>query len=150
MPGSVDPQAWDHSSYSVTDIDTAVAFYRDAFGYEVTWEDRNWTKLIADYIGAPEARADLVQMRSPVSDHTIEFIAFYDITPGFEDNGPTRPGMAHPCFKVDDIHDAVAACERLGAQMVGEIVPYPAGGRGCYMRDPAGVVFELDEAPMNT
>ena len=149
MAGSADARAWDHTSFAVNDIDKAIKFYRDVFGYEITWEDRGWRELIARYIGAPDAVADLVQMRSPLSEHTLEFIEFRDITSGYEASGPTRPGEAHICFEIDDIEASIKACEEAGAVMVGEVVPYPVGGRGCYMRDPSGIVFELDEAPMN-
>ena len=146
--GEIGVTALDHTSLAVTDIDRAVDFYGRAFGYEVTWEDRGWTDLIQGYLGCDQGRADLVQMRSPISGHTVEFIAFYDLPRDY--SGPTLPGSGHLCFRVSNVHDAVARARALGAEAVGQIVLYPRGGRGCYMRDPAGTVFELDEAPMNS
>lgn len=148
MSGALQTRGWDHTSLAVTDLDAAIEFYGRAFGYRVTWEERDWTDLMERYLGQAGVRADLVQMRMPGNTHTLELIAFYGLGQP-ADPGPTRAGMGHPCFRVDDVELAVAQARELGAELLGEITPYPVGGRGCYMRDPAGSFFELDEAPMN-
>jgi catechol 2,3-dioxygenase-like lactoylglutathione lyase family enzyme len=150
MSGTTEAVALDHTCLAVTDIDAAVGFYGAAFGYEVTWQERNWTELIQRYVGVPGIRADLVQMRARNSQHTLEFIAFHDVPEPQEFHGPTRPGMGHLCFRVPDLEAAIRAVEELGAELVGEVTTYTDGGRGCYVREPAGTIFELDEAPLNS
>src|SRR5690606_7735852 len=73
------PRRWHHTSLAVTDIDLAVAFYRDAFGFEVLFEERGMAAQIASMTGVPDLVCDLVQMRSVLSEQVLEFIAFRKI-----------------------------------------------------------------------
>jgi catechol 2,3-dioxygenase-like lactoylglutathione lyase family enzyme len=124
----------------------AVAFYRAAFGYEVVFQDRGMTDLIRGIVGLPDVRCDLAQLRSPISGHTLELIAFHDVPPGKDDHGPTRPGKAHLAFKVNDLDQAMTEVQRLGAKRLGEVTLFPEG-RSVYCREPSGTIFELEEVP---
>lgn len=149
--GALAPEAWEHTSLVTRDIDRAVAFYRAAFGYEIVWEGRNWTRDIDDYLGTQGVSADIVMVRSPVSGHTLELVAFRAVPAAQEERLPTRPGSGHVAFRVADVEHAVEVARGLGAELVGDIQVSPGVGRGCYLREPSGTFVELtDLEPGNT
>ena len=89
--------SWHHSSLAVSDLDAAIAFYRDAFGYEVAFEERGMSDQIADMAGIEGLTCDLAQLRSALGDHVLELIAFHPPergTPPLE-AASLRPGAAH-------------------------------------------------------
>lgn len=135
-------KVWHHTSLAVADIDRAMAFYRAAFGYEVLFEERGMAAQIASMTGVPGLVCDLVQMRSPISGHVLELISFKG--QGMGAPKPLRPGMAHVAFYVDDLDEALAKIEKLGAVRLGEITQFDEG-RSVYVREPAGSFLELEE-----
>ena len=138
--------SWHHSSLAVSDLDAAIAFYRDAFGYEVAFEERGMSDQIADMAGIEGLTCDLAQLRSALGDHVLELIAFHPPergTPPLE-AAPLRPGAAHIAFAVEDIEAALDAVEALGAARVGRIAEFDEG-RSVYCREPAGSFFEMEE-----
>ena len=97
---------------------------------------------IASMTGVPGLVCDLVQMRSPISGHVLELIAFKGQSGG--EVKPLQPGMAHVAFYVDDLDEALAKVEKLGAVRLGEITQFDEG-RSVYVREPAGSFLELEE-----
>jgi catechol 2,3-dioxygenase-like lactoylglutathione lyase family enzyme len=135
-------KVWHHTSLAVSDLERAVDFYRRAFGYEVLYQERGMAEQIARMTGMPGLTCDLAQLRSPVSGHVLELIAFKGAGSG--DPQPLRPGAAHVAFYVDDLEAALAKVERLGAVRLGEITQFDEG-RSVYCREPAGSFFELEQ-----
>jgi glyoxylase I family protein len=142
--GGVRAAAWNHTSLSVSNLDRAIAFYRTVFGYEVVLEERGMAAQIEQIVGLRGLRCDLAQLRSPISDHILELIAFDDVPSGREDYGPTRPGAAHLAFDVPDLEQAVALVRELGGEVLGEATGFE-NGRAVYCREPSGTVLELSE-----
>lgn len=140
--GGMGVKVWHHTSLAVADIDRAVAFYRAAFGYEVLFEERGMAAQIASMTGVPGLVCDLVQLRSPISGHVLELIAFKG--QGTGGPKPLQPGMAHVAFYVDDLQETLAKVERLGAVRLGDITQFDEG-RSVYVREPAGSFLELEE-----
>jgi len=134
--------AWAHSCLAVDDLDRALAFYCEAFGYELVFEDRGMTDLIERVAGIPGLECDLAQLRLAGSEQLLELIAFRnprDVRGG-------NPPSGHVAFHVADLDRALEEVERLGAQKLGEVTTFPEG-RSVYCREPAGSVFELSEVP---
>jgi predicted enzyme related to lactoylglutathione lyase len=48
-------------------------------------------------------------------------------------------------FTVDDIDDTLARLQKMGAQLVGEVVNYEEIYRLCYIRGPEGLLIGLAE-----
>ena len=48
-------------------------------------------------------------------------------------------------FTVDDIDDTLARLQKMGAQLVGEVVKYEELYRLCYIRGPEGILVGLAE-----
>lgn len=140
------PRRWHHTSLAVTDIDLAVAFYRDAFGFEVLFKERGMAAQIASMTGVPDLVCDLVQMRSVLSEQVLEFIAFRKID-GSQldaDSLPIRPGAAHIAFYVESLEEALRRVEALGAVPLGAVTTF-SDGRSVYCRAPGGSFFEIEE-----
>ena len=135
-------KVWHHTSLAVSDLKRAIDFYRRAFDYEVLFEERGMAEQIARMTGSPGLICDLAQLRSPVSGHVLELIAFKGAAAG--DPQPLRPGAAHVAFHVDDLEAALAKVKRLGAVPLGEITQFDEG-RSVYCREPAGSFFELEQ-----
>jgi catechol 2,3-dioxygenase-like lactoylglutathione lyase family enzyme len=136
--------AVDHASFAVTDLDAAIAFLSEAFGFEVTFIERGMTQQIASMLGSPGARCDLAQLRQPGDATKIEVIAF---APGSESARPPRPiapGMGHLALKVTGFDRALAKAQELGARLVGGITPF-SDGRAVYLATPFGLFLELED-----
>ena len=137
---------WHHTSLAVRDLDAAVAFYRDAFGYEVSFAEWGLSEQIASMAGIEGLRCDLAQLRSAQGGHVLELIAFR--RPGSAlpplPGAPLRPGAAHVAFAVEDLDAALAAVEALGAARIGAITHF-SEGRSVYCREPSGSFFEMEE-----
>jgi hypothetical protein len=83
--------------------------------------ERELSEQIRQLVGLSSVQCDLAQLRSPISGHVLELIAFRDIPPDAEDHGPTRPGFGHLSFVVDHLEFAVAAVAPLGARLLGTL-----------------------------
>ena len=143
--GEAHARAWEHTALAVTNLDRAIAFYHKAFGYEVfLGPERGMSEQIASVAGLPSLECDLAQLRSAISGHVLELLAFRNVPLGSEEHGPTRPGSGHVSFVVDDLETALAAVERLGGSPLGEVTCFP-DGRRVYCRDPSGTAIELAE-----
>jgi catechol 2,3-dioxygenase-like lactoylglutathione lyase family enzyme len=137
---AVQAAEWAHSALAVVDLDRAVAFYREAFGFAVLFEARGMTDLIARIAGVEGLGCDLAQLRRPDSPHVLELIAFRSPAAAVE----ARPPVGHLAFHVADFDPALAVVGTLGAEQVGEVTRFPEG-RSVYCREPGGSVFELAE-----
>ncbi|MBM3586013.1 MAG: VOC family protein [Alphaproteobacteria bacterium] len=136
------PVAWHHSSLAVSHIDRAMAFYSAAFGFEATFVERGMSDQIASIAGVPNLTCDIAQLRSAVSGHVLELIAFLGMPPGHE--RPLVPGMAHVAFFVDDLDLAIAHVAKLGAVQLGAVTAF-SDGSAVYFREPGGSFFEMEQ-----
>jgi predicted enzyme related to lactoylglutathione lyase len=61
-------------------------------------------------------------------------------------NAPVNAlGYLRVMFTVDDIDDTLARLQKMGAQLVGEVVKYEELYRLCYIRGPEGLLIGLAE-----
>lgn len=135
-------RAWHHSSLAVDDLAVAIAFFGDAFGFEVAFREDRMADQIATIAGVPGLVCDIAQLRNPTSGHVLELIAFDGAAEG--DDRPFRPGTAHVAFQVDDLDAALATIVGLGARLLGTITDF-SDCRAAYLRVPGGVFVELEE-----
>lgn len=137
--------SWHHTGLVVDDLDTALAFYREAFGFEVVFEARGMTDLIQQIVGAEGLECDLAQLRSRLSGQVLELLAFRGVPDDVDADLPVVPGRAHVAFKVVDLDAALAELDGRGAATLGAVTHFPEG-RAVYCRERSGTVFELQEA----
>jgi len=148
--------AW-HFSFTVSDVDAAMAFYRDLLDFVVVRRARNDSAYVRSLVGYPDAVLEIAQLAAPgprtsLADHDLELVQ-YVVPAGRRVADPEirHPGEAHLAIAVDD---ADGAYERLRAAGV-EFVSAPnaittganIGGKGCYFLGPDRIVHELVEPP---
>lgn len=135
----------DHFGVNVSDLDAAVAFYRDRLGFE---EGRRFAASSAqdDLLGLDRVEAEIAFLEA--GGGTLELKA-YASPPGEnvnDDGAPHDVGMAHLCLAVDDLD---AWYDRLAEDV--EFLSPPravdSGARIANLRDPDGNVVELIERP---
>jgi uncharacterized protein len=134
------PGAWNFSDLHSTDPRAAIAFYEEAFGWQV--DDLGFATMIrrpgyGDHLEAtadPGIRARQSGMAPPGFEDAIAWVA------------PTAPGEPprwHVSFTVADRDQAVADAERLGAQVLGR--DDTEWTRTALIRDPQGADFTASQ-----
>lgn len=135
-----------HTSFTVSDLERSVAFYRDILGFEVTSIAPRDPQFIERVTGVTGADILVAYVRAP--GHSLELIEYRSP----EDRGkvqsrPCDTGFAHVAFDVDDVDAATAAIEKAGVVPINrpqEVNAGPNKGRKVvYARDPDGVTIEL-------
>jgi Glyoxalase/Bleomycin resistance protein/Dioxygenase superfamily len=144
LTGAAGILTWHHTSIVVDNLDQAVAFHRDQFGFVVVLEARGMAEPIQRMLGLTGITCDLIQAVSPVSNHFIEFIEFHNRPPGVNEMLPIWPGRAHTAFVVTDIERALSTVTASGGRPIGEITDFPEGP-AVYCWAPGGGVIELEE-----
>ena len=128
--------ALNHLAIAVTDLDAAVAFYRDALG------------LTLERVEEVEREAVRVAFL-PLRDGEIEILQ-----PTRDDTGVAKwlakhgPGMHHLCIQVDDVEAVMARLAAHGAELINpQPVQKPDGTRYAFVHPKSafGVLVELYE-----
>lgn len=148
--GSFKILSTNHTSFTVSDLDWSLSFFRDVLGFEVTSKAPRDTRAIQHITGVEEAEVMIAYVRAP--GHSVELIQYLrpDSLPG-PHLRPCDVGFAHLAFDVDNIESAVAAAEDYGVRPIA--APYVtdagpnAGAKVVYLRDPDGITIELIQKP---
>jgi len=148
MPGVVGAH---HTSFTVTNLDRSLEFFRDRLGLEVVSARAIRDDYFARIVGLPGCRVKAALLRVPGSAHHVELFEY--VTPPGQPcrPRPCDPGSSHLSLLVDDLP---ALCARLAAEGV-ELVSAPvridagpnAGGWAVYLRDPNGILLEFFQPP---
>jgi len=135
-----------HTAISTPDLERAVAFYRDAFGFGVAF-DFAWDESNPGFRrthAAPETKGRVVMLERGPS--RLEIFQYEKPLPR-PAAGP-RPnadhGICHLCFEVKDIDAEFERLHRAGVPFLSDPVPQ-SYVKVCYGRDPDGNLFELIE-----
>ena len=141
--------AFNHTSYTVGDMERAVRFWTEAMGFRaasVSEREGDWQEQVTGVAGARLRVAHLYG-----HGFHLELIQYLDATPATASYPPDAPGASHLCFEVDDIAAFAGRLLAAGATWQGRIAEVTHGvARGChaaYMRDPAGILIELVQMP---
>jgi len=127
-----------HIAIVVEDLDTSLAFWRDALGLPLT--------LVED---VPEQQATVAFL--PTSESEVELVK-----PSTDSSGVARflakrgPGLHHICFEVDDLAATLARLKAKGIRLIDETPKLGAGGQKIAFVHPEsaqGVLVELYERP---
>jgi methylmalonyl-CoA/ethylmalonyl-CoA epimerase len=118
---------------TVPDFDEAVAFYRDALGFEqlADWSDEDGRVILLD---AGRATIELFDERQAESVDRIEA--------GRRVSGPVRLA-----FEVTDLDGTTERLVAAGAESMAEPVVPPWGGRNARLRTPDGLQLTLFSEP---
>lgn len=137
---------FDHIGVTVADIDRATEFFV-GLGLEIEGRAFVEGEFIDTVCGIPGARCEVVMLRPPGGDTTLELARFVrpDHAPGSPEAMANELGLRNVCFEVDDL-DAVL--ERLAADgygLVGGVGVYEDTVRMAYVRGPEGIVVSLTD-----
>lgn len=142
--------AYEHTSFTVSDLDVGVTFWRDAMGFCVGDVSPRTQPWLGEVVGVPGARCRIAHLTG--HGLHLELIAYDNDYQGENVFGPAnRPGAAHLAFLVDDVHGIVETLLAHGARQVGAITTCDSGqANGCdavYLQDPNGIIVELVDDP---
>lgn len=137
-----------HVGIGVSDMQRALAFYRDALGF--AWEHElrmegeptdtllrlRGSKLHAVYLTRDGVRIELLHFASPPAPPPHERVL-------------TEPGLTHLSLRVSSLADATAlVCRHGGTVLDDTMLVFPeAGTFACFVRDPDGQLIELIQTP---
>jgi methylmalonyl-CoA/ethylmalonyl-CoA epimerase len=123
-----------HVGIAVSDLDSALAFYRDVLGLEPhPAETADGATIVALTLG--DSEVELLtsnEAESPIG----KFLA------------RRGPGIHHICYRVPDLDAALEACRKAGYRLVDEVPRKGAAGRRIAFVHPkttAGILLELTD-----
>ena len=137
-----------HTSFSVIDMRTSLAFYCDLLGFEIISERAAVTdSYFREIVGFSDAVVYAVLLRIPGSDHLLELLQYKHPRGRPQDLRPNNPGSSHIAYVVDDLDLMYSQLKNAGVEFISSPVDLDAGPNsgGCalYMKDPNGIVIEL-------
>lgn len=139
-----------HTSFTVSNLDRSLVFFRDVLGFPVIHSEHADQKLASGLAGIPDADVKLAFVQAP--GHSIELVEYLGPADRKQVSARTcDSGAAHIALVVDDLDGAMDAARRAGLALVGEAVTVregaAAGARAVYMRDPDGIQIEFIQMP---
>jgi catechol 2,3-dioxygenase-like lactoylglutathione lyase family enzyme len=142
---------FNHTSFTVTDIDRAVRFWTTVLGFEarsVSPRSGDWQAKVTGIPGAELLVAHLYGHGTH-----IEFIQYQEAAGTMTRIDPNMACAAHVCFDVTNIEAVWEKLIAAGARPQGEIALVENGPvqglKAGYLRDPSGIIIELVEIPPN-
>ena len=143
-----------HFSFTVSDIEASVRWYRDVLGLELVHRQRQDNDYTRTLVAMPTAVLEVAQFRLPtvasaMSTHMLELVENAE-PPGERVPLTTNNiGVAHLAFVVTGLHDEYERLQSLGVSFRNPPVEITAGvnrgGYSCYFSDPDGITLELVE-----
>ena len=119
-----------HTSFTVSDLDRSISFFRDVLGFEVTSKAPRAPEVIARVTGIKGAQVMIAYVRGP--GHSIELIEYI----GPDDRTEVRPRACarrgHPCKRVGGLSVRRALAlppERQGTRRDAGVLRARLGGR---------------------
>lgn len=137
VPGLI---AIDHVGIAVPDLDSAIEFYRDVFGFRLAHTEVNQQQGIREAMMAIDDSATAIQLLAPLSPEST-------IAKFLEKNGP---GIQQLAFRVADIEAACAALRAKGLRLLYETPRVGTAGsliNFVHPKDAGGVLVELVQSP---
>ena len=147
------PRTFSHMGLSVSDIDAAVKFYQDVFGWyvimapiTVSKQDSSTGDIPTHVLGEDWVSFRIAHMSTgdKIGVELFEFPNHQSPENSFE---YWRAGVFHFCIQAPDIEELVAKVVAHGGKQRMPICEYFPGQkpyRMCYMEDPFGNVFEIN------
>ena len=142
-----------HAGMTVSDLDRALGFWRDALGMETVVDQESRGGYFEAIVGEHDVVVRTHHLAFGGQGARVELFQFLSPPGGRHRSRPADVGFAHVCVAVESGLDDLVA--RLLAAGGTTTTPEPvvidrganAGGRALYMRDPDGHVLELFEPP---
>jgi glyoxylase I family protein len=133
-----------HTSFTVSDMERSVAFYRDILGMKVVWDSVQagvqFKGPVADNLtNCPGAELHIVFLS--IHENLIELVEYAPTGKPLEDHNASDTGSAHVCFQTEYIQGLYKRLSANGVRL--HCTPQNLGGVWViYFRDPDGIVLE--------
>lgn len=133
-----------HMSFTVSDMERSVAFYRDILGMKVVWDSVQagveFKGPVADNLThCPGTVLHIVFLS--IKEKLIELVTYTPQGKQMVDNKGSDTGSAHVCFKTENIQELYKKLSVNGTQL--HCTPQNLGGVWViYFRDPDGIILE--------
>ena len=138
---------FNHTSFTVADMDKSVRFWTENLGFEaasVSPRTGRWQEQVTGVRGASLMVAHLYG-----HGQHIEFVQYLKGGLAGPAPSPSAPAAAHVCLEVDDIAATWDELLAAGATPQGRITTVETGSvkkcKAAYLRDPNGILIELLE-----
>lgn len=135
-----------HTGLTVSNLERALAFYRDTLGLEVVMEQEKSGGYLAAITGYPDAHVRMAHLVTPTGQR-LELFEYLEPAGRAAQREPCEIGITHICLAVANVHDAHRRLIAAGGEPFSEPVAIDtganAGAWGLYVRDPDGIVLEL-------
>lgn len=142
-----------HVGFTVSDIERSIEFYREVLGMTLYRRQQGTAPYLATITGFEGVCLEVALLKAPDGGGMLELLQYASHPAPATDRATNRPGNAHLCFKVSDIHAACDELRRKGVHLISEPVEITAGvhtgAYGVYLRDPDGFTVELFQPPAN-
>jgi len=133
-----------HTSFTVSDIDRSVAFYRDILGMELLEQGEASGQTVETILGMPGARLKIAFLKA--GDQMLELFEYLSPKGKPYDRRSCDVGPCHVAFFVADINEAYKTLSAKGVPFKSAPQAVEMGGEthwACYMTDPDGITLEL-------
>jgi len=136
----------DNVGIVVESLDEAIAFFAE-LGLKLEGRATIEGEWAGRVTGLGNQHVEIAMMVTPDGHSRLEISRFLS-PPVVADhrNAPVNAlGYLRVMFTVDDIDETLVRLQKIGAQLVGEVVKYEELYRLCYIRGPVGILFGLAE-----
>ncbi len=138
--------AHNHSSFTVSDVDRSVAFYRDVIGFKVDTVFEAQGEAIQQITGFPDAHLKVAHLL--LGDFDLELIQYLAPKGTALDTATCNVGAAHIAFYADDVSKTYQDLQANGVRFRSAPVSAAPGRPAvAYFLDPDGITLELSQAP---
>jgi catechol 2,3-dioxygenase-like lactoylglutathione lyase family enzyme len=137
---------FDHVGITVEDLDTVSAFFVE-LGLEVEGRTFLEGEFLDTVIGIPDARTEMVLLRSPDGGTGVELASFSrpDHAPGSPAAMANELGLRSVAFEVDDLPAIIERLAKDGYGLIGGVGEYERVWRMASVRGPEGIIVSLAE-----
>jgi catechol 2,3-dioxygenase-like lactoylglutathione lyase family enzyme len=136
----------DNVGIVVESLDEAIAFFAE-LGLELEGRATIKGEWAGRVTGLGDQHVEIAMMVTPDGCSRLEISRF--LTPPVISDHRNAPvnalGYLRAMFTVSDIDETLARLQKIGAQLVGEVVKYEELYRLCYIRGPEGLLIGLAE-----
>ena len=136
----------DNVGIVVESLDETIAFFAE-LGLRLEGRATIEGEWAGRVTGLGNQHVEIAMMVTPDGHSRLEISRFLT-PPAIADhrNAPVNAlGYLRVMFTVDDIDETLARLQKIGAQLVGEVVKYEELYRLCYIRGPEGLLIGLAE-----
>ena len=136
----------DNVGIVVESLDEAIAFFAE-LGLKLEGRATIEGEWAGRVTGLGNQHVEIAMMVTPDGHSRLEISRF--LTPPVVADHRKAPvnalGYLRVMFTVDDIDETLVRLQKIGAQLVGEVVKYEELYRLCYIRGPEGILIGLAE-----